>query len=508
MTTFSPFVFSAASEFSLQQYLKDFVEFVQRNGDVYNLKDVAYTLEARRTRFPVAVAVSASTTTELINKIQWKLEAAQSDREQCIGVRTRLNAGPNPNADKPRILGVFTGQGAQWAQMGLDLITKSTTAKKIFQKLQRVLDRLPEDRPTWSLLQELQKDASSTRIMSTAWSQPLCTAIRIVQIDLLCHSGLELSAVVGHSSGEIAAAYAAGLISAEDAIGIAYYRGLYLQQSQGIEKQRGMMLAVGTSEEDAQELLEFDEFRGRACIAAVNSRQSVTLSGDSDAIEELAIIFEDEEKFARILKVDTAYHSHHMDACSARYLNSIKGLDIQVGSGNATRWFSSVSRGEMSSDYALRDTYWERNMVMPVLFKQALDVACHSLGSCNLVVEVGPHPALKGPALETIRDRLSSSVPYTSLFQRSVPGITTVADSLGFAWIQLGPGAVNLQSLDRFMSGPAEVPPKLVKELPLYAWDHRNEYWHETRYARAVRLRKDSVHELLGHLTPDSNYRA
>lgn len=373
------------------------------------------------------------------------------------------------------------------------------------ETLQEALDQLPAgDRPTWSLLQELHKDASSTRVMSAALSQPLCTAIQIAQVDLIRAAGVELSAVVGHSSGEIAAAYAAGLISAQDAICIAYYRGLHSGLSQGSQMQRGAMMAVGTSAEDAQELLDFDEFQGRACIAAVNSKQSVTLSGDQDAIEELAVVFEDEEKFVRVLKVDKAYHSHHMAPCSTKYLESLKALDIQIGGGNKVRWFSSVSASEMGKDEMLKGLYWDNNMVKPVLFMQAVDEACLAMKSLDLVIELGPHPALKGPTLETIRDRLSSAVPYTGLFQRGVSGITSFADGLGFAWTHLGLGAVDLQRFDQFVCGPSSVAPKPVKGLPPYAWDHRNEYWHESRQARTMRLRQDPVHELLGHLTPDS----
>ncbi|KAG6357467.1 hypothetical protein INS49_013344 [Diaporthe citri] len=496
-----PFVFSAASESSLKQYLESFCNYLSRGDSVSSLHDIASSLASRRTRFPVAVAIGACTQDELKGKIQQKLEASRSDPELRVGYRTtRRDAAASPG--KPRVLGVFTGQGAQWAQMGLELITTFPAARNIMERLQKRLDQLPvDDRPARSLLQELREDASSTRVMSAAVSQPLCTAIQIIQVDLLRAAGIDFSAVVGHSSGEIAAAHAAGLLSAEDAICVAYYRGLHSGSSQGAA-QKGAMMAVGTSAEDAEDLLGFPEFEGRACVAAVNSKQSVTLSGDHDALYEMEVVFGDEEKFTRFLKVDRAYHSHHMKACSAEYLGSLKALGVEVGRGNQTRWFSSVSGSELGEEELLKGPYWESNMAKPVLFMQAIDQACNAMNQLDLVVELGPHPALKGPTLETIRDRLSCTVPYTGLFQRGVSSISSLADGLGYAWMHLGESGVDLQRYGEFVSGSLNSAP--AKGLPTYAWDHQSEYWHESRWGRAVRLRQDPVNELLGHLTPDS----
>ena len=128
-------------------------------------------------------------------------------------------------------------------------------------------------------------------------------------VDILKSAGIRFKSVVGHSSGEIAAAYAAGFISAKDAIRIAYYRGVTAKLASGENGIKGAMMAVGTSEEDAAELCDLPMFEGRIAVAAVNSSSSVTISGDSDAIAEAQKVLVEEKKFARALKVDTAYHS-------------------------------------------------------------------------------------------------------------------------------------------------------------------------------------------------------
>ncbi|KAK9426030.1 putative Ketosynthase family 3 (KS3) domain-containing protein [Seiridium unicorne] len=496
-SVFLPFVFSAASEVSLKLYLSRFRDYLQGSSGVDDLSDIAYSLYAKRTRLSVATAIGASTFKELSEKLVAKLETVQTGPKMRVGVRVTHRP---IDAGKPRVLGVFTGQGAQWARMGYELLSESPTSRRIITNLQSKLDQLPNaDHPAWSLLQELGRDVSSSRVMEAEISQPLCTAIQILQVDLMRSAGIEFAAVIGHSSGEIAAAYAAHLISAEDAICIAYYRGLLAGHP---SDQKGAMMAVGTSAEDAQDLLDFPEFKYRACIAAVNSATSVTLSGDVDALEELKIVFKDEKKPVRTLRVDKAYHSHHMDPLSAKYLSVLTTLDIQVGPGADVHWLSSVYGSKLDDLNDLKGPYWCRNMTSPVLFMQAVERACDFLGVPDMVVELGPHPALKGPTIQVIHDTISQDSPYTGLFQRGVSATTSLADGLGYVWTYLGKQVVDLQSYNRFVTGGQSF--KLVKDLPGYAWDHGNEYWHESRFAKAARLRSNPVHELLGHLTPDS----
>lgn len=389
--------------------------------------------------------------------------------------------------------------------MGIELLKSSEVARQVIQRLENRLLQLPiADRVPWSLMLELEKGPSSSRIGEAALSQPLCTAVQILQVDLLRAASINFDAVVGHSSGEIAAAYAAGYISAEDAICIAYYRGLHSEMALGPNGKPGAMMAVGASAEDMQELCHDPDFQGRVCIAATNSPVSVTMSGDRDAIEELKVILDDEKKFARILKVDKAYHSHHMLPCSQAYHNSMAALNMHVGNGGRCTWFSSVLNGENMSDRQelLRGTYWDSNMINPVLFEKAITKAYTVLGPFDCALEVGPHPALKGPTLQTIQEISGTELPYTGLLRRDALAVESIAEGLGYVWSHLGKDAIDLQKYDQFVSGDA--PCSLVKGLPTYAWDH-DEYWNESRYAKAIRLRPGPVHELLGHMTPDSN---
>ena len=505
-TVFTPFVFSASSESSLIAYLAQFRDYLRANEANIDLRDLSYTLHSRRTYFQVTMAIAASTVDDLCAKINTKLQTADKKDPNSQPVVTRASRHKTSQSEKPLVLGVFTGQGAQHSGMGSQLLSTSAVARRTVERLEARLSQLPTaDRPSWSLIEELQKDDSSSRIGEATISQPLCTAVQLLQVDLLRAAGVEFTAVVGHSSGEIAAAYAAGFLSAEDAICIAYYRGLHSKLSSGPDGSPGAMMAVGTSAEDAQELCDEPEFVGRVCVAAINSPVGVTLAGDKDAIEEMKVVFEDEKKFARLLKVDKAYHSHHMLPCSEAYLKSLAALDVQSHQGGRSTWFSSVFGGEdMSGKHELlKGTYWNSNLVSPVLFQQAVKSACDATGQFDLAIEVGPHPALKGPVLQTIQDVSSQELPYTGVFHRGVSAVESVADGLGYIWTRLGKDAVHLHKYDKFVSGNS--PCRLVKGLPTYAWDHQNEHWNESRYAKAIRMRPGPVHELLGHMTPDSN---
>lgn len=274
--TFMPFLFSAASERSLVLYLEKFCNFLHSCTAV-DIRNIAHTLQ-RRTRFPISTTVGATSVTELVKALESKLMSSEPNRFDDSKTR---HQGFMEIKHIPKVLGVFTGQGAQWARMGTELILASESARGIIQDLQSHLSRLPTaDCPSWSLIEELQREEATSRIHEAEFSQTLCTAIQILLVKLLRESGIEFSAVVGHSSGEIAAAYASGFLSARQAICIAYYRGLCSNLCKGPQGQRGAMMAVATSEDDAQDLLDYPKFQGRACIAAVNSPTSVTLSGD------------------------------------------------------------------------------------------------------------------------------------------------------------------------------------------------------------------------------------
>ena len=496
--TFTPFVFSAMSEQSLKASLSAYATYLGAHPEA-NFHDFAYTLRDRRSVFPYRVSFPATALEQLKTNILDRL----GKEDSSIGVRT---FGRTEN--KPKILGVFTGQGAQYARMGAELIEKSPFARQVIERLETNLKGLPKgDRPDWSLQAELLAESSVSRVNEAVISQPLCTALQIMLVDVLRSANVHFDTVIGHSSGEIAAAYAAGYLSARDAICVAYYRGLYSKIAKSPNgTSNGAMIAAGTSMEDAEQLCEDEEFAGRVNVAASNSSSSVTITGDEDAIEELETILADEGKFNRRLKVDKAYHSRHMIPCFDPYIEALRraGVKALIPSSSRCVWLSSVYDGKsVDLSYELSDLYWGENLTKPVLFSQALTSAPSSGIAFDAAIEVGAHPALSGPANQTIQEILSKSIPYHGTLSRSSNAVEAFSNCLGFLWSNLDKKAVDLGNCEVALSGGKQRFTAL-KGLPRYQWNHEVRYWCESRRSRRMRLRQQPFHPLLGDISPDS----
>ncbi|KAL3474076.1 lovastatin nonaketide synthase [Aspergillus californicus] len=485
----TPFAFSAQSERTLMSMLQNFSDYLKSTPDA-DLRSIAWTLQYKRSTFGVRTAIAALDAEDLLSKLASKLASTEGP----IGIKSSLK-------HDARILGVFTGQGAQWAGMGQELLRASPKAREVVRLLDHSLGSLPreEDRPSWTIEEELMKNPELSRIGEAAISQPLCTAVQVLLVDMLHSAGVRFHAVVGHSSGEIGAAYTAGLITAWDAIRIAYYRGVYAKLAGGRDGQTGAMMAAGLSPSEARELCQLPQFQQRLSVAACNSAASVTLSGDHDAVDEAKLMLDEDKKFARVLKVDTAYHSHHMLPCAEPYLEALRSCDIWPAAEveGAPVWLSSVYAGNSMSGSSLSGEYWVANMTQPVLFSGALEAALGTEGPFDLSLEVGPHPALQSPAVQTMQDMGEAKIPYSGVLSRGKNDLSVFADALGMLWTYCDRNTVNFARYDQTFFADA-TKTSFVRDIPAYPWDHERSYWFEARSARAQRNRPGPVHSLLG----------
>ncbi|KAH7370426.1 hypothetical protein BKA65DRAFT_387250 [Rhexocercosporidium sp. MPI-PUGE-AT-0058] len=490
-----PFVLSANSGPALAVSAGTLASYLRRHPDT-DLSQLAYTL-FRKTEFPFRAAFSATSVEQLADKLE-----AGKDSLKSSSRTTSI-----PEVLPPRILGVFTGQGAQWATMGKELYSASDLFRSAIDQMQQSLDLLPaQDRPDWSLVDQLDAPAEISRVGEAAVSQPLCTALQVALVDVLRAAGIEFSAVVGHSSGEIGAAYAAGYLNATDAIRVAYYRGVHSHLAQGPGGKRGKMMAVGMSLKQATDFCS--EFDGTLAVAASNSQTSCTLAGNAEAIDDACAQLQENGTFARVLQVDTAYHSHHMKPCGSVYIKSMKQCGIKVQKGRKQcRWYSSVwgSNGRIRSfDQAdgllLEGQYWADNMTQAVLFSQALARALNEDQPFDLALEIGPHPALKGPSSETIKMLTGVSLQYSGVLKRGQNAVESLADVLGLLWKSF-PSSRPIVTWDRVRralpTGKLQKP-AILKGLPAYSWDHPSLIWKESRSSRIFRTQNQPRHELLG----------
>lgn len=489
-----PLVLSANSDKSLKAVMESTLKFIKSSTTI-DMADLAWTLLRKHSALPSRHAIASHTK-----------EAAAISLEKAIK-DTELTTSFGSSSQSPRILGVFTGQGAQWPGMLKVLVSTVPYARGVVAELDHSLQTLPaEYRPSWSLQDEINLEGEESHVLLAAYSQPLCAAVQIVLVQLLAAAGVEFSAIVGHSSGEIGSAFAAGFISASQAIRIAYLRGLCSKHASGPNGENGGMLAAGISLDDAQELCALEDIEGRVCVAASNSPDSTTLSGDADAIEQVQEILEDESKFSRVLKVDKAYHSHHMGPCSEPYMKALEDCGCAVADGATSKtspsvaWYSSVYEGKRMEASDVTAGYWKDNLVSPVLFQQAVEQATIA-ERINIGVEVGCHPALKAPCLATIKNITSDELPYVGCMQRNGNDVDALAAGLGYIWERF-PDHIDA---GRFMPtiAPDHTPTSLTKVLPKYPWDHSREYWTESR-AISNYLRGPTPHLLLGTLSSAS----
>ncbi|KAK3332997.1 putative hybrid PKS/NRPS enzyme [Cercophora scortea] len=499
-----PFLISAQTETSLLTSAKRLLEYLETHSQL-NLPDLAWSLQSRRSDFPFKKAFSGATRKHLIESIKQHIADVEGGHTPA-GLNARLISQP---PELPSILGIFTGQGAQWPTMGARLLQSCKLFRDTLEACECNLSSLP-DGPSWSLVSELLAASGDSRISEAALSQPLCTAVQIGLVKLLYASGIKLGAVVGHSSGEIAAAYAAGIISADDAMRIAYYRGLYSRLAQGSQGQSGSMIAVAIPYDAAVAFCGEEPYVGRINAAASNSPSSVTISGDADVIEAAKLHFDTHKIFARVLRVDTAYHSHHMAPCTNPYLEALERCNITVNPPIPDcTWISSV-RGDvdlLDGDLqSLRGAYWVQNMAQPVLFSQALQTSLWNGGPFDLALEVGCHPALQGPASQTFHSSLGTSVPYFGLMSRNQDDWRIFSESVGRIWEHLGPSSIDFDGYRKSFQIMETPVPKLIKGLPSYAWDHEKSHWRESRISRRYRLGDGSPpHQLLGRRVPDDS---
>lgn len=186
--------------------------------------------------------------------------------------------------------------------MGNQLIETSKLFAAVIDECDHVLSTLP-DGPNWKITEELSKPTESSQIESPSVSQPICTALQLGLVEMWKAWGISPQAVIGHSSGEISAAYTAGFVSLRDAMIIAFYRGLHMGSEISIKTpgHRGAMCAVGLSEAESIRFLE--TYHKRVDLAAVNSPNSCTLAGDEEAIQEIQALCKENGTFCRSLRV-------------------------------------------------------------------------------------------------------------------------------------------------------------------------------------------------------------
>jgi polyketide synthase 7 len=435
-----PWVLSARSVESLAGQAERLLARVAADQDL-DAADVGWSLVSTRSVFEHrAVVVGA-------------------DREQLMAGLAGLAAGePGANVmvGRAQAVGktvfVFPGQGSQWVGMGAQLLDTA----KVFADHMHRCDKALGEHVEWSLIDVVRGVAGAPGLDRVDVVQPVLWAVMVSLAELWRSLGVIPDAVIGHSQGEIAAAYVAGGLSLEDAARVVALRSRLLVQLSGA----GGMVSLACGLPQAQELLA--EWGDRLNIAAVNGASAVVVSGEVDALEELMRRCEADNLRARRIDVDYASHSAQVDAIREPLTRALAGIEPH----SSPVAFISTVTGELMDAAGLNADYWYQSIRHTVQFEQAVRSACDA--GYRVFIESSPHPVL----IAGIEDTLADRNPAEAAEAIVIPSLGRDDGGLDRFWLSVGQAHVSGVAVQwrAAFEGGRQV------ELPTYAFQRRR-FW-------------------------------
>lgn len=462
-----PLLLSAKTEAALRELAEAYARCIEDAGPGAYY-DVAYAAAFRRDRWERRLAL-----------------AEESPAAVVAELRTFGQQGSSPHAllenaiagSENGVVFVYSGNGAQWCGMGRALLAESPRFASIMDSLDAEL------RPLVNFsLQDMLLHATVEALQDTTVSQPLLFAVQVGVTLLLRERGITPQAVMGHSVGEIAAAWACGALTLAQAVRVIHARS----HAQGLTRGTGRMAAVSMPAERAQELLSRMGMDGAVEIAGINSPHNVTLSGDASSLMRMQEYAQQQNIFFRMLDLDYAFHSRHMDGVRHALAEKLEGL---TPAKNGDALFVSTVTGGTLEGTSLDREYWWNNVRKPVRFSEAL----HELANFgfHIFVEMGPHAILQ----RYIRESASSvagSVAGSATSIRTLSALLRGDDGLR----RIERLAARLHTLSDKENLRALFPHEGNRiTLPHYPWQ-REHYWHPTTNESLPEKRR--VHPLLG----------
>jgi acyl transferase domain-containing protein/acyl carrier protein len=389
------------------------------NDAAFSLRDVGYSAGVRRAHHDYRLAVVARSNAEAVEGLDTFLQG--KPRPGMATARRSANRRPN-------LVFVFSGQGPQWWGMGRQLLEQ----EPVFRATVEHCDRLHGQLADWSILEELRADENRSQLSQTEVAQPALFAVQVGLAALWRSWGVQPDAVVGHSVGEVAAAYIAGALTLFEAVRVVVQRGRLMQRVSG----RGRTAAVELPEDEARRVVA--GFEDRLGLAAVNGPTSITLSGDSDALEIALRSLQQRNVFVRVLAGNCAFHSAHMEPLRGELEQTLADLRPK---SPAVPFYSTVT-GAYTNGQPLDASYWGRNLRQTVLFGRAVEGLIES--GHDVFLEIGPHPVLAGAINQCLRQRQAQGTVLPSLRRgedervallRSLGSMYTLGLPVDWSWL-------------------------------------------------------------------------
>ncbi|QKG19188.1 type I modular polyketide synthase, MlsA1 [Actinomadura verrucosospora] len=413
-------------------------EFVLAHPDL-DPADVGWSLATTRSMFEHRAVVIGADRSELAAAL-----AAVATGLPAPGVVT----GEVPAGGSDRAVFVFPGQGSQWIGMGRELAAASPVFAARLAECAAALAPLVD----WSLQDVLAGADGAPGLETADVVQPALWAVMVSLAAVWEAAGVHPDAVVGHSQGEIAAACVAGILSVEDAAKVVALRSKALTALAG----RGGMLSIAEPADKARERLA--AWGERLSVAAVNGPAATVVSGEPDALHELAAACEAESVRNRLLPVDYASHSAQVEAIEQEILDLLKG----IVPGQARIPMVSAMTGAFLDGPELDASYWYASLRAPVEFDRAIRVLAEA--GHQVFIETSPHPVLASPITDTLEDRAATATVVGTL-RRDDGGPDRLLTSLAEAHVR-----------GTAVDWTAVLPAGEPVDLPTYAFEHRR-FW-------------------------------
>lgn len=435
---------SARSYEALRSLARSYQKFLtlRASDSTVSLQDICYTASIRRTHHDHRLSLVFHSREELIERLEAFLQE---------GFRSGLSFTHKQRNRRPKLVFVFSGQGPQWWAMGRELWHCEPIVRTTLEQCNQLL----RSYASWSLIDELMADESQSRLAETEIAQPAIFALQVALAALWKSWGVEPSAIVGHSVGEVAAAHVAGVLSLEDAVRVVFHRSRLMQQGTG----QGKMAAVELSLAEAEPLLA--KYEGRLSIAAINSPTSMVLSGEATALESVLQALQQQQIFYRLLGVNYAFHSPQMEPFQAELEQSLQGLHPQAASIPIISTVTGLAQNSQDFDA----TYWARNIREPVHFAAVVEQLVQT--KHNLFLEISPHPVLARNISQCLHHCAQQGVVLPSLRQKERERVVMLGSF----------GALYTQGYPIDWSRLYPYGGRCVS-LPSYPWQ-RERYWFE-----------------------------
>lgn len=388
----SPILLSAQTVGALRLQAARLTDLLDSGPDI-PISAIARALVATRETFAVRAAVTSSSAAGVRAGLA-EIASGMPGEHSDIGLAVESDRGP---------VFVFPGQGGQWLGMGRALLAESP----VFRAVVETCDRIVRSRFGWSILEVLHAADRAADTEDSSIVQPTLFAVMVGLTRVWESWGVVPAAVIGHSQGEIAAAYIAGCLTLEDALVVICVRaGL----TEGLAAD-GAMLSVRASAEAVANVVA--NLGAGVCVAVSNSPDSVVLSGDRERLGEIAGELEGAGIRARWVAISYASHSDKVACLAEPLLDRIGGITPTSG---AIPVFSTVTGGRIPGT-ALDAGYWYRNLREQVRFHGAVEELLRA--GYTHFVEVSPHPVLTARITETAQSRQQRVAVTGSLLRGS-----------------------------------------------------------------------------------------